>query len=319
MTLVFVLVTGCYSHPNQNIQSANSKPVTSECRIIKHPLGETCIPLHPQRIIAMDEDILEILVALDLKPIAVAINFDEWSSREKQLWQKAEGIDSIVIGNHGILNLEKMLLLKPDLILGLAESTDRKSYELFSQIAPTVTVDYAQTAWRDVLLRVGNIIGKTEQAQKLIAEFQQRIEKLRVIVKNKLGKTKISVVRVYNYFHKTIEFRSNFSFPGSLLVELGLSFPEKQNQIPTSPGFPFVFASLERLDLLDADVMFVTLDAGGEENFKKFQASPLWQKLKAVKNNCVYTVDSGYWIFGNIMSANAILDDLDKYLLQQCR
>jgi iron complex transport system substrate-binding protein len=29
----------------------------------------------------------------------------------------------------------------------------------------------------------------------------------------------------------------------------------------------------------------------------------------------VYTVDSGYWIFGNILSANAILDDLSKYLL----
>jgi len=34
-----------------------------------------------------------------------------------------------------------------------------------------------------------------------------------------------------------------------------------------------------------------------------------------VKNQRVYAVDSGYWIFGNILSANAILDDLFKYLV----
>lgn len=41
----------------------------------------------------------------------------------------------------------------------------------------------------------------------------------------------------------------------------------------------------------------------------------MWQALNVVKNERVYTVDSSYWIFGNIQSANAILDDLFKYLL----
>jgi iron complex transport system substrate-binding protein len=315
ITLIILLVTACYSNTHKNIKSVNSKQVTSECRMIEHPLGQTCIALHPLRIIAMDEDILETLVALDVKPIAVAINFDEWSSRERELWKKAEGIDSISVGNQGLLNVERMLLLKPDLILGLAESTSRENYELFSQIAPTVTLDSVQTGWRDVLLRVGEIIGKTEKSQKLIADFQQRLENLRLIITDQLVQTKISIVRVYDYFGNLIEFRSKLSFPGSILSDLGLSFPEKQNQIPTTANFPFVFASLERLDLLDADVMFVTLDAGAEENFKKFQNSPLWQKLNAAKNNRVYIVDSGYWIFGNILSANAILDDLYKHLV----
>ena len=43
--------------------------------------------------------------------------------------------------------------------------------------------------------------------------------------------------------------------------------------------------------------------------------SPLWQKLNVAKNKRVYTVDSGYWYLGNIMAANAILDDLEQYLL----
>ncbi len=75
--------------------------------------------------------------------------------------------------------------------------------------------------------------------------------------------------------------------------------------------------SLERVDLLDADVLFAMLDPGAEENFKKYQKSQLWQLLKVAKNNQVYTVDSGYWYGGNILAANAILDDLYKYLLKE--
>jgi iron complex transport system substrate-binding protein len=61
--------------------------------------------------------------------------------------------------------------------------------------------------------------------------------------------------------------------------------------------------------------MFVTLDPNAEENFNKYRHTVLWQQLNVVRNNQVYTVDSGYWIFGNILAANAILDDLSKYLI----
>jgi len=91
--------------------------------------------------------------------------------------------------------------------------------------------------------------------------------------------------------------------------------PEMQNQLTTNENQPLVSVSLERLELLDADVLFVALDPGAEESFQKYQNTPLWQKLDVVKNQRVYAVDSGYWIFGNILSANAILDDLFKYLV----
>jgi iron complex transport system substrate-binding protein len=314
ITFALVLVTACYSNINQNIKSPKSQQITSECRVIKHPLGETCIPLHPQRIIAMDDDILEVLLALDLKPVAVAADVNAWSSRKRQLFRKAEGIASIISGNESLPNLEKMVLLHPDLILGLAPSTSRKDYELFSQIAPTVTLDYVQSRWKDILLRIGEIMGRSEQAQKALAQYQQRVEKVRTIVANQLGETKVSVSNFYPWT-QTTEFRSNLSFPGSVLLEVGLSFPERQNQFTTTLDYPFVSVSIELLGLLDADVMFASLEHGSEENFQKYQNSPLWQKLNVVKKNRVYTVDSGYWIFGNILSANAILDDLYKYLV----
>ena len=97
---------------------------------------------------------------------------------------------------------------------------------------------------------------------------------------------------------------------------MGIPLPETQNQLTNNENQPLVSVSLERLDLLEADILFVALDPGAEESFQKYQNSQLWQKLNVVKNNQVYTVDSSYWIFGNILSANAILDDLFKYLLK---
>jgi iron complex transport system substrate-binding protein len=69
------------------------------------------------------------------------------------------------------------------------------------------------------------------------------------------------------------------------------------------------------MDLLDGDVIFAMLDPRSEESFQQFQNHPLWQTLNAVKTNQVYQVDSGYWSFGNLLAANAILDDLFRYLL----
>jgi len=46
---------------------------------------------------------------------------------------------------------------------------------------------------------------------------------------------------------------------------------------------------------------------------EQLKASPLWRNLKAVKENKVYVVPS-YWIGSGMLAANAIIDDLFKYL-----
>ena len=126
-----------------------------------------------------------------------------------------------------------------------------------------------------------------------------------------LNETKVSVVRFYA--DGGVEFRNSFSFPGSVLKDVGLPRPAVQYE--TNSDNTYQSVSAERLDLLDGDVIFVALNAGAKEPFTKFQQDHLWQKLEAVQSDRVFTVDSGYWIFGNVLAANAILDDLEKYLL----
>ncbi len=309
MTLTIILVQSCNQPQNTDLSKENL--VTSECKLIQHPLGETCVPLKPQRIIALDETSMEALLALDLKPIATAQPNIAGSIIPK-LGKKAEGIVSL--GKAEQPNLEKIVQLNPDLILGFSISAEQ--YQIFSQIAPTFTLDYVQFGWKDAFLSIAETTGKTEKAQKILQEYQQRVEKLRTFVNDNLTEKTVSISRFYAGNNFT-EFRTRYSFPGSIVTEVGIPLPEVQNQLTTNENQPLFSVSLERIDLINADILFIVLDPGAEENFQKFQNSPLWQNLKAVKNQRVYTVDSSYWIFGNILSANVVLDDLFTYLVKQ--
>ncbi|MDY6900922.1 MAG: iron-siderophore ABC transporter substrate-binding protein, partial [Cyanobacteriota bacterium] len=313
-SLTFIIITGCNNYSSQKNQTSNSKNsnlVTSECRVVKHDLGTSCAPLNPQRIIALDETMMEILLALDLQPVA-APEPTLTGSRRQKFTNKAKEIETL--GKVAQPNLEKIVQLKPDLIVGFSFGVEQ-NYKSLSTIAPTVGIDYVQAGWKDALVRVGEITGKSKQVQKLLDKYQQRIEVLRKKLDNINNIETVTVSRFYAP-GETAEFRNKFSFPVSILSELGLSIPEKQSQINTTSDYPYVSVSLERIDLFDADILFVALDSKAEENFQKYQNSPLWQKLNVVQNNQVYTVDSSYWIFGNILSANAILDDINKYIVK---
>ncbi|MEO0836217.1 MAG: hypothetical protein AAFY16_09560 [Cyanobacteria bacterium J06642_3] len=45
------------------------------------------------------------------------------------------------------------------------------------------------------------------------------------------------------------------------------------------------------------------------------KADPLWSKLEAVQQEKVYEVGD-YWIGNGVIAANAVLDDLHKYLVK---
>lgn len=307
--LACIWITACTGRASLQ-PSVSEQSASSGCRTVQHQLGETCVPVEPQRVIAIDETTLEILLALDVKPLASG-EPNLVSSRSRHLAEKAEGIASL--GKEEQLNLEKMVELKPDLIVGL--SVFPEQYPLFAQIAPTVSFDYTHTGWKDKLRQVAELLGKTQKAEQLLTQYQTRIAEFQAAMGDRLKQTDVSVARFYAGY-QTSEFRTRSSFPGSILEDVGLPRPPFQNQ-PTEPGETYLDVSLERLNLLDGDVIFAAVDPGGEDSLRIFQTSPLWQMLNAVQQEQVYVVDSGYWIFGNILAANAILDDLFKYLIEE--
>ncbi|WP_258003783.1 TonB-dependent receptor domain-containing protein [Fischerella thermalis] len=88
----------------------------SECRVIQHELGETCVPLQPQRVIVTDEEALDALLGLGLQPIAAAESNLAGSRGQQFAGKKIEQI--ISIGKSSQVNIERMVHLHPDLIMG---------------------------------------------------------------------------------------------------------------------------------------------------------------------------------------------------------
>lgn len=301
---IATLIMAC----DRSYTETDTQSSSAECQKIQHQLGETCVPSNPQRIVATDEIALEIVLALGLKPIAAG-EPTMVSSRSRHLAGKVD--DVVSLGKNNQLSLERILQLDPDLILGSHFALEN-NYDRFSQIAPTVAFDYVHDAWKVTFQRIGEILNRSQQAQQQLESYQNRVEKLRKAMGDRLNETKVSVVRFYA--DGSVEFRDSSSFPGSVLKDVGLPRPTVQ-QKETNSDITYRSVSLERLDLLDGDVIFVALDAGAKESFSKFSQDPLWQKLEAVQSDRVFVVDSGYWIFGNILAANAILDDLFQYLV----
>ncbi len=312
MALAMLLVTGCYPKLINNSDYPKQENRISECKKVKHILGESCIPLNPQRIIVTDAEMLEMVVALNFQPVGRA-KANIAGSKAPVLKGKIGEITDL--GKESQPNLEKMVQLNPDLILGLGISPE--NYNLYSKIAPTVTFDYYHAGWKDNLRLVAQALGKTEEAEKLLSEYNDKIKSIQQKINNQQGNISISIARFYAGWNFT-QFQTPLSFSGSVLKEVGFAVPQPQIQLGAdklSDG-TYVTVNQERIELLDADVLFIALDPGSEKNFNRYQNNPLWQKLNVVKNRRVYTVDSGYWIFGNILSANGILDDIEKYILK---
>jgi iron complex transport system substrate-binding protein len=66
------------------------------------------------------------------------------------------------------------------------------------------------------------------------------------------------------------EFRSQSSFPGKILAELGTYMPVNQMNLVKFLDDYLIILSFERIYLLDAHVLFVPVDMGAKELFRKY-------------------------------------------------
>ncbi|MEA5516094.1 iron-siderophore ABC transporter substrate-binding protein [Nodularia sp. UHCC 0506] len=291
-----LIVIGCGIN---NTETLNLTPIDiTPVRLVRHAMGETKVPLHPQRIIVLGG--LDNVLALGIKPIGATTLGD--NNFLKYLDNLTDGIEKI--GTNGQPNLEKILYLKPDLILGLAWDADL--YRQLSKIAPTVLAD-GDISWKEWLTKFAEAVGKTEKGETLLRDYDQRIEKLRQIMGDDLAKTQISLV---NFWANFTRIYMNHSFGGSILQEIGLSRPSSEDKAKNHENI-----SLELIPQIGGDAIFLILGGHNESRLQQFINHPLWAQLKAVQENRVYPVTSDIWIASwGIIGANRVLDDIFKYL-----
>lgn len=299
--LVLVLFTDCEFHP----------PTISNLNRTR------TVPIHPKRVVVLRPNLLDYALALGITPVGAP---KESSSRYVQLeptqWQSIEET-----GDYwSPPNLEKILSLKPDLIL--SDKGQQEVYPLLSQIAPTV-VGYGMsfdTDWKKLFYQAADALGKKEKASQVVADYQTRIAQFKARMGTRLSSTKVSVIYL---IEQEIWVFNKIFFGGRILEEVGLSRPTSQTVDAQTARRMSSFStsykvSLESItDLIDADVMFVvSYDFGRpHSSLDQLRTQPLWLRLKVVQQGRVYNVGS-YWVGFGPISANRVLDDLEKYVLQ---
>ncbi|MEH1827094.1 MAG: ABC transporter substrate-binding protein [Nostoc sp.] len=162
--LLLVSLTACslWRHP----QNPSTKLPPADVRIVKHAMGTTAVPQYSQRFVSLHAYATEAAIALGVK----------LTGTTKKLAPQLKLDDIIDIGLPP--NIEKVLALKPDLLIGNmgAGGTEPESYTLWSHIAPTVFFDMRAIAdWKRPFLVVAEALGKTEQAKQVVAQYDARV------------------------------------------------------------------------------------------------------------------------------------------------
>ncbi|MBE9054323.1 iron-siderophore ABC transporter substrate-binding protein [Nostocales cyanobacterium LEGE 11386] len=280
-------------------------------------MGATCIPNNPKRVVTISRYTLSHALTLGVKPIGSTSHNSPkeltatYLSDEAYLRNLTEGIKSL--GGPYTPNLEKILLLNPDLILSWEPA--QSIYPLLSQISPTVVAPWkGWQDWKESFNFVAETLGKKEAAQQAWNHYHQRIEKLKIVLGDQYKDKKFSVALI-NLNGMIMTYAKN-SFLGSIFDDLELQRPEAQNV--DTPSGAINNISEERLEEIDGDILFVmTLNDKSKKSFEKLQQKPLWKILKAVQQGQVYLVDDGWtWIGSNLLAADAVIDDLYKYLVK---
>ncbi|MBE9052026.1 iron-siderophore ABC transporter substrate-binding protein [Nostocales cyanobacterium LEGE 11386] len=301
--LAIVLFSACANNVSQTLTNS-AVLLPSQCRIVKHMMGETCVPNDPQRIVVLDEASLEIALTLGLKPVGASVFFGDVSA---YLQKKAQGV--AMVGDSGQPNLEKILTLKPGVILSVSNLTQRGSlYNQLSQIAPTVICEWWNgkiVRWKECFQSFAEALGESSEADIIINDYQQRVTKLQQALGDSLNTTEVSLVRIYA---DRIRLRGEGQGISSMVIQdVGL---------PRSPiQKEGIDMSIESIEYADGDVIFLQQHPQAD-NYQYILNHPLWLQLNAVQSGKVYEVGDDYWHGGSYIAANLILDDLFKYLVK---
>lgn len=245
---------------------------------LPHKYGSTVIEGTPQRIVTVGAVEQDALLALGIVPVGVT----EWvdGDHENGIWPWARtrldelgGDLPVVVGDTTAVDLERVLALEPDLILGLYSAMTAEQYQQLSQIAPTVAqprgyVDWG-VPWQELTHTVGRSVGRDDEAEAVVAAVEARFAAVRAQHPEFVGATAV-VATPYQgiYLYGPEDLR------GRLLRDLGFALPEGLDAI--AEGSFGGNISMERTDLLEVDVI-VWLDANPDQ---EPLSNPLYQNLR---------------------------------------
>ncbi|WP_036710986.1 ABC transporter substrate-binding protein [Paenibacillus pinihumi] len=323
LIVLTVVLSGCGSSavsPNSSPQAGTNGGDTAQqpnaaqeaaTTTYKDGLGrEVEIPTHPQRIVVLQY--LPEMLAVGVKPVGAATHL---LKNFVSIKDQVGGIEDTGAANDP--NLEKILELQPDLIIGA--DWHEEQLDKLSKIAPTVIVKWAGNDAFQHFKDTADVLGMSEQAEEWVQNYNKKAEEARAKLSSfvKEGETFGTVViggfdkgqlRVYGNGNVGYVLFESLKFPMTDAVKQAWNKDEHELGMNIS---------MEKLpEFASADRLFVVKFDNDPDFLEKVGNSRLWSNLPAVKNHKVYTLDSNLWFSYDVMSFSAQIDDAVKLLSQ---
>lgn len=317
--LLFALAAGCASNSNgggassdsssqepAQTASASSSPESEQAFLLfQDDVGrEVTLQSKPQRIVVLSPQLLDLLYEVNGSAVA------RTSSPGTEVPEGAKSLEDV--GGMTTVNTEKLLALKPDLVLGspmfhrdLADLLDA-SHIPFALFRLSNYSDLKKTA-----PIFGKLSGTEDEANAKLADLDRKIGELTVKLPADASPTFVMLNMTPSSISVQRTNTVGLEVAGMLHMKNVAETLEASQKSPSTAPY-----SLEKLVELDPDYVFILIHGAKDDGEKKIQSDlasqPAWASLRAVKEKRMAILPSDLLLSNPGFRMNDSVDYLAK-------
>lgn len=261
-------------------------PALQSNKTVVDAMGRSvAVPNRPQRVAILNASNLDLFCAAGGAPLVVGKpTSTALSDRVKQETASAQEVGVI----HSP-NLETILALKPDLVVGVNVPFHNALIPMMEKAGIPIVIQPLDTYEQvlDTLRFYGELTGQAQMAADAVNNIEEKYRQAVARSENKPRPKSLIVWGAPNSF----SMATSASFAGDMLKRLGGHNIADGTEL-SKPENGFVPLSMEYIAKADPEVIFLITHSADGAMGEQFEQDPVWKDIRAVRNQRVYPLPS---------------------------
>lgn len=265
---------------NKSAEQETAEEAAATTRKVTYLDQEYVLPAKIERIVITGAvEALEDSIVLDVNPTGAMTFSGVFPAMFQSITQ-----NTVSVGEKAEPNFEAILSLKPDVIIGSTKFPAEVAEKL-ATIAPTLLYSHVSTNWEANLLLLGELSGKTAQAEEAIAKYKADLEASKLNLGDKLKDKSVAIVRIRA--GQLFVYSENVFFNPVLYEELGLTAPDAIKAAKAQEAL-----SVEKFAEMNPDYLFIQFSPDENKDtpdaLEQLQNNPIMKSTAAMKEGKVF-------------------------------
>ena len=271
--LLVLIISACSNEASGKVEKTAKKEEQPKTITYQSETGPIEVPADPKKVILLSGFTGNVI---DLGVNIVGV--DVWSKNNPTFKDELKDVEEV-----SDENLEKIIELEPDLIIGLSNI---KNLDKLKEIAPTVTYTWGKVDYLTQHLEIGKLLNKEKEAQAWVDDFKTRAQTAGEEIRAKIGEdATVSVLEAYD--KDLYVFGDNWARGTEILYQaMNLKMPEKVKEMALKSGYYTI--SAEVIPEYAGDYVILSKYAEADSSF---QETETYKNIPAVKNKRVFEMN----------------------------